>query len=112
MKRQYYIREVTPAIAKEQIWLEAYPRFQQDRANFHHAQFLITAEKMEPYALRIVQPNKQDYTVYQFWSIVVNDPFRLFKGDPFRAFAPVGWQRIVEESPSVQARRPPSNSQQ
>ena len=64
---------------------------------------------MSPFALKLIQPNKKDYMVYQFFDIVVNDPLRLFKGDPFRAFTPLGWQRIVEEPPAAQAIRVPSN---
>ena len=62
---------------------------------------------MAPYALNLIQPNKKDHIAYQFYNIVVNDPFRLFKGDPFRACTPLGWQKIVEEPPAAaQARRP------
>ena len=62
---------------------------------------------MEPYALNIVQPNGKDQTVYQFFDIVVNDPLRLFKGDPFRAFTPLGWQKIVQPAPDGPADAPP-----
>jgi hypothetical protein len=110
LKERYWIRLITPAEEKNQIWLEAFPRHQQDAANFHHAQFIITTEKMEPYALKIIQPNAKDSTTYRFFDIVVNDPLRLFKGDPFRAFTPLGWQRIVQPAqpaqPTAQANRP------
>jgi hypothetical protein len=50
--------------------------------------------------------------VYQFYDVVVNDPLRLFKGDPFRAYTPLGWQKIVEEPPApAQASRPASDGQ-
>ena len=98
------------------IWLEAYPRFQGDAANFHHAIFIITAQGMSPYALRLVQPNGKDYTVYGFFNIVVNDKLRIFQGDPFRPFTPFGWQMIPDDLPPPaqsgppQARRPPSDA--
>lgn len=113
LKDRYWIRIVTPPGVTDQIWLEAYPRFQQDAANFHHAEFVIKKDKMAPFALKLVQPNEKDSIVYQFYDIEVNDPFRLFKGDPFRAFTPIGWQKIVEQpptSPAEQARRSPENS--
>ena len=56
-------------------------------------------EGMSPYALNLVQPNEKDRIAYQFYNIVVNDPLRLFKGDPFRAGLPLGWQKIIEEPP-------------
>jgi TIGR03009 family protein len=102
LKERYWIRLLPPNKAeKDQILLEAFPRHQQDAANFHHAQFIITAEKMEPYALNIVQPNGKDRTTYRFFDIVVNDPLRLFKGDPFRVFTPLGWQKIVQPAPTA-----------
>ena len=67
---------------------------------------------MEPYALKLVQPNGKDYMAYTFFDTVVNDPFRLFKGDPFRAYTPLGWQRIVEQPPAAQARRPANSGRQ
>ncbi len=102
LKERYWIRLLAPdKEQKDQILLEAFPRHQQDAANFHHAQFIITADKMEPYALNIVQPNGKDHTAYAFFDIVVNDPLRLFKGDPFRAFTPLGWQKIVQPAPAA-----------
>ena len=111
LKQRYFIRLVTPADVQGQIWLEAYPRYQQDAANFHHAIFIITTQGMSPFALRVVQPNGKDYTVYQFYDVVVNDKLRMFKGDPFRPFTPWGWQMIPDESPppqpdAAQVRRP------
>ncbi|MBU4270752.1 MAG: TIGR03009 domain-containing protein [Planctomycetes bacterium] len=108
LKQRYFIRIVTPRDAKDQIWLEAYPRFQQDTANFHHAQFIIAAQGMSPFALRIVEPNGKSYGVYQFHDIVVNDPLKFFQGNPFRPHTPLGWQLVPDESPSAQAHRRPS----
>jgi TIGR03009 family protein len=111
LKQRYWIR-IEPSDAKDKIFLEAYPRSQQDAANFFCAEFIIMAEGMSPYALNLIQPNKKDRIAYQFYDIVVNDPLRLFKGDPFRAGLPLGWQRIVEEPPPpVQARRGPNDGQ-
>ena len=109
LKRRYFIRIVTPAGVPGQVWLQAYPRFQQDAANFHHAHFIIT-DKMEPYALEMIQPNEKDKIVYRFYDIVINDPLRMFRGDPFRAAKPLGWLSIVEESASAQARSFPNDS--
>ena len=113
LKQRYFVRLVPPDV-QGRIWLEAYPRFQGDAANFHHAIFIITAQGMSPYALRLYQPNGKDYTVYAFFDIVVNDKFRMFQGDPFRPFTPWGWQMIPDDSPPAQpsppqVRRPANN---
>ena len=109
LKQRYWIRIVTPADVKDKIFLEAYPRYQQDAANFYRAEFIIMTEGMAPYALNLVQPNKKDRIAYQFYNIVVNDPLRLFKGDPFRAGLLPGWQKIIEEPPPAAQVRRPSN---
>lgn len=117
LKERYFLRLVTPPDVKDQIFLEAFPRFQRDAANFHHAQLIIKTEGMTPFGLMLMQPNGKDYTTYQFYDIVVNDPLRLFKGDPFRPFTPLGWQKVIDDSalaPPVapqQARRPAAGSQ-
>jgi TIGR03009 family protein len=109
LKQRYFIRLIPPENnSKDQVWLLAYPRYQQDAANWSCAKFVIsTARDMSPYALEILQPNGKDFTRYVFSDIVVNDPLRLFKGDPFRAYTPLGWQKIVEQPPTAQANRPP-----
>jgi TIGR03009 family protein len=116
LKERYYIRIVPsntlPPNTKGQIWLEAYPRSHEDAANFHHAVFIIKADGMSPYGLQLVQPNGKDYTAYRFENIVVDDPFRMFKGDPFHPFTPLGWQMIRDDAPPAsQARRPPDGGQ-
>ena len=109
LMRRYFIRIVTPRGVPGQVWLEAYPRFAQQAADFHHAHFIIT-DKMEPFALELIQPNGKDKIVYQFYQTVINDPMRMFRGDPFRASKPFGWQSIVDEPPSTQARHLPNDS--
>ena len=111
LKARYYIRIITPPDAQKQIWLEAYPRYQQEAANFHHAQFIIDAQGMSPFALRIVEPNGKDFRVYQFYKIVVNDPLKFFQGDPFRPYTPAGWQLVPDTPPAAQAQRPPVRGQ-
>ena len=61
LKERYFLRIVTPRDIQGQVWLEAYPRRQQDAANFHHAQFIINTAKVEPFALKLIQPNTKDY---------------------------------------------------
>ena len=100
LKQRYFIHIVTPSDVRDQVWLEAYPRSQQDAGNFQRAQFIITMQGMSPFALKLVQPNGKDYTVYQFYDIVMNDRFVIFKSDPFRVFVPHGWQLIPDQQPA------------
>ena len=105
LKQRYFIRIITPQGVKNQIWLEAFPRFQRDAANFRRAELILTADKMTPHALQIYSPNGKNRTVYQFYEIVTNDPLGFLKGNPFHASTPWGWKKIVP--PPAQAGRPP-----
>jgi TIGR03009 family protein len=107
LKERYLVRLITPADVRGEIWLEAYPRHQQDAANFHHVWFIVNEREMLPHALRIIEPDGKNYKVYQFFDVVVNDPLKFFKGDPFRASLPHGWTKSVEEPPAAEARRAP-----
>ncbi len=70
---------------------------------------IFAARDMSPVALRITQPNGKDYSVYQFFDVVVNGPPSQPKDDPFHPAVPFGWQRIVDE-PGTQARQPANGS--
>ncbi len=111
LKQRYFIRIITPAdVAQVQIWLEAYPRSQQDAANFKRVVFAIATQGMLPYALEIVEPNGKDFKRYRFYDVVVNDGWRLFKGDPFKPFTPWGWKMYPDQTPpSAEAHRGPSD---
>jgi TIGR03009 family protein len=103
LQQRYWIHILPDAGGQGQICLEAHPRFQQEAANFSRAQFIVNTKDMSPFALRIIQPNGKDYTVYRFYDIVVNDQLKLFKVDPFRPSTPFGWQKIVEQAPAKDA---------
>ena len=109
LRDRYFLRLITPADVKGEIWLEAYPRYQRDAASFHHAQLIIVTQGMKPHALKLIQPNAKDCVAYVFFDVVVNDPLRMFRGNPFRASLPSGWRSIVEEAPGAQARRVPND---
>jgi TIGR03009 family protein len=107
LKQRYFLKIITPNEVKNtQVWLEAYPRFQQDAANFLRAELILTLKDMTPFGMQIFAPNEKNRTAYHFHDIVVNDPLRFFKVDPFRASTPFGWKKIVEEPPAEQAARP------
>ena len=88
------------------ICLEAYPRYQQDAANFRTAMLMLNVPAMTPRGLQILQPNGKSHTSYEFYDAVFNDPLRLFQGDPFRAYTPRGWEKIVDDASTQQAGRP------
>ncbi len=108
LRQRYFIRIIpAPPKSKNEVWLEAKPRFQQDAANYQKATLMLTVPDMTPKALEIMQPNGKSRTSYAFYDIVLNDPLRLLQGNPFQAFTPRGWEMIEEAAPAEQAGRQP-----
>jgi len=102
LKRRYWIRIVTPPQTQGEIWLEAFPRFQADAANFQRAEMILKTTGMQPYALQLHLPGGQQRTVYQFTNVRINardptDLLDLFPDNDFRPKLPAGWQKIVQQ---------------
>ena len=114
LKRQYYIRAIAPPNQRDEVWLEAYPRFRQITWCCQRLQLVFNAKDMSPFALMVVQPNGKDYTTYNFHDVVVNGPPSPANDDPFHPVAPMGWQKIVDEPPiaAQQASHPANGGQQ
>jgi hypothetical protein len=106
LRERYWLKIVTPQNVKNQIWLEALPRFQADAANYRIATLILNVPDMTPRGLQIILPNGKSRTSYEFYDVVLNDPLRFFQGSPFQAFTPRGWQKVVEDAPTAQAGRP------
>jgi TIGR03009 family protein len=117
LKQRYWMRLIAPPEKQEdKICIEAFPRTQQDAANFKRAELLLNRADMLPFALQIDLTNGKNWTVHQFYSIVTNDPLRGIK-DIFlapRVFPP--WKKILDNPETIdpepaggadQARVPP-----
>jgi TIGR03009 family protein len=106
LKQRYWIRIITPpANRAQETWLEVYPRFQQQAADFSKADLILTNQNMVPAALQLHSLNGKDRTAFAFEKIVINDPMGWLKSDPFRASKPLGWEKIVEQTPVAQTNR-------
>ena len=110
LRKRYYIRIITPLNVKDQVWLDTYPRFQQDAGNFSRAILALNLSDMTPKALQIYSPGGKDYRSYEFFDSIANDPLRVFKGNPFQAVTPRGWQKTTEPLPD-QPSQPPQSTQ-
>jgi TIGR03009 family protein len=108
LRERYYMRIVPPsADAKNQIWIEAYPIFQPDAANFHHCLLILETPKLQPMAMMMVLPGGKNRSSYKFYDVVVNDSWKLFKSNPFVAYTPRGWEKEVHPPQSATAPKPP-----
>ena len=107
LKKRYWMRIITPPEVRDQVWLEALPRFQADAANFSKVELILQARDLMPFAIQIYKPGGSDRDVYQF------DPRTnlIDKGlDMIRDFAkpitPFGYKYVLEDLPA-QAGSPP-----
>lgn len=114
LMKRYWMRDVTPReyVGKE-VWLEAWPKRQQDAANFHHATLILSDPAFRPTALQIYLPDGTNHTDYSFEKSSVNSPLALIEFLSPRT--PIGWKRVVNpeaETPAApaanqgQAKRP------
>ncbi len=96
---RYYMRLVTPEQrAKQEIWLEAWPKRQQDRADFQTATVIFRKQDLVPFAVQLVAPGGKNRDVYQFNNLKINGGFlqRLFGQETFTPPLPRGWTRVVQ----------------
>jgi len=95
------------ALEEGQVLLEAWPRTQNDRANFQMVQIIFNEEDMIPYAINEFLPNHSEKNeqrlTYLFDKPSVNSPFEAIKNffvNPTRKF---GYKVIVEKPPAEEA---------
>lgn len=110
IKRRYWIRLVTPAEAKEEIWLDTYPKTQNDAGNYRRVDVILDARSMYPKAIQVYLPGGNQRDVYSFGKPLVNDPLRVFRRDVFSGPVPLGWKKVMEQQtasapPAVEPRR-------
>ena len=78
LKSRYFLRLVPPpdAAARNQIGLEAYPRFLDDARNFSTAQAILSGNSGDQMlvmtGLQIVQPGRTKWAAYKFEAIMIN----------------------------------------
>jgi TIGR03009 family protein len=110
LKERYWFREVPNESKGSQIWLEAWPKFAEQAANFQKVQVILGAKDLLPVGMEIYAPNGNDRSAYMFEEHVVNDPLGFFKGDFMPPMTPFGWKKVNNADvapPAAQA--PPAN---
>lgn len=101
LKARYWIR--CKESTEKQIWLEAYPRTQEDAANYHHVDVMLNRKTMMPAAIQVHLPNGRSSSVYMFnEKPSVNGALDALFGSLFSSpRTPLGWTRVVEELPTA-----------
>ena len=98
LRRRYWIRS-TQSDA-ESIFLQAYPRRQEDAANYHHVDIKLNRKSMLPEGIQVWMPNSQSRAVYIFQQPSVNDKLEQFFSQVFKTpHTPLGWKKVVLDPP-------------
>jgi TIGR03009 family protein len=107
LMKRYFVRIITPSTKKGEVWLEAFPRFAADAANFAKAELILSERDFLPIALRLTMPNvsadggPQEWEVYTFSNCKANNPWEMIKRDFSKPRLPNGWKLVVEQPSSV-----------
>jgi len=129
LKNRYFMRITTPPnVAKDQIWLEAFPKWQKDAANFAWVELILAKSSKVPYAIQIYSPGnspledhaKLSRTMIRLDEPAVNSPVALVAGflGNFAQPSPMGYRHVVQSNtvappaaPQAPAAGPPSMDQ-
>jgi TIGR03009 family protein len=111
LKARYWIR--CRESTADRIWLEAFPRTQEDAANYHHVDVMLNRKTMMPSAIQVHLPNGRQRSVYMFNDKpTVNGALDALFGALFTSpRTPLGWTRVVEELPTAPQATQPGTTQ-
>lgn len=122
IKQRYWLRIVTPPEAKDEYWLEAWPKTAADGENFKFVTIIIDQKEFLPMAIEVADrsfdpkgtPPNHSRVVYQFSNREVYDKnalaenlqkLNLFRQAFIQPTLPRGWTRIVEDPAAQQAQQ-------
>lgn len=97
LMNRYWIRSVQSK--PEEIWLEAYPRWQSDAANYVKVDVMLNRKTMQPTAIQVLQPGGAQKHVYIFKEPKINE---TTLGSWFPSLfsaprTPLGWTRVMTD---------------
>jgi len=104
--QRYWIRSKQSGPAE--IWLEAYPRWQADAANYDFVDVMLDRKTMQPKAIQVHLPGGQQRHVYMFKNLKVNESNlgTWFTGLFSAPRTPPFWTRVMAEDVAPQAANP------
>jgi TIGR03009 family protein len=117
LKQRYFMRIITPRDVQNEVWLEAYPRYQHEASEYSKVQVILQiagpTKALLPFAIQMYSPNGKDRTVYQLQNPSINPrvffPGGILGGDWTKVSIPFGWTKKTElPPPPVQAGLSPS----
>ena len=97
LKARYYIRTVTPADDKINVWLEIIPKYMRDAQNFVKAQVILRKSDMFPSAVQLYPTTNGEHEVFilkeKSWISTI------FSSDTFKP--PFGYKLIPNQMPGA-----------
>lgn len=101
IKQRYFLRVITPPGAKDQYWLEAWPKLAADAGNYRSVEVILSAKDFLPDAMQMTLPQGRGRAVFQFANRKVNsalpDLLPFWKANDFKPTLPSGWRKQVED---------------
>jgi TIGR03009 family protein len=101
LKQRYWMREIASPHPNETIWLQAYPRYQADAANYRYVEIIMGRKDFMPRAIQMFgtafdpQQGNEDRVAFSFDNVSFNgrldNVFRDFVGPD----VPFGYKKIV-----------------
>ena len=98
-----YFMRVIPQNDSNLVWIEAYPKYQEDAKEFRRAEIILQTATMMPVGLKLYHLDGKDSTSYRFdidKNKINDNPnplFSIFTTDPFKVTVPSGWKLVRRE---------------
>ena len=110
LKQRYWIRAL-PSNNRDQIWMQAFPKYARDAAEFTHVEMIISAKDIHPIGIQMHLPNGKTTQTYVFQNVNVNKKKSfmdgLFGKGPFDAKVPSGWTKVKPQQVQAGTGRAP-----
>jgi TIGR03009 family protein len=106
LKARYWLR-VDQQGNEDQVWLTALPKYQAQAADFKAVEVILDRQRLLPTHMQVHLPNGSRH-VYMFDipNASVNNPLAILQALFERPRVPLGYKRVVEQMPVVQAAQP------
>jgi TIGR03009 family protein len=97
--QRYDMKLINEDKKNSKAWIEARPRWPNDRANYQRATIILDLKTYLPDAVQLIDPAGTKETAFKFGELEVNSKSltKLFRGDPFK-FSDRGY-KIVTKAP-------------
>ncbi len=102
---RYWIRDITPAAARDQYWLEAWPKQLGDAQNYSKVEIHLSRDPFLPMSIHMYAPNYDEKTnpskmVFEFEQREINGTLAslpIFDRFFIRPSTPFGWKRVERD---------------